>query len=58
MKPSKPMCLNGFASYVRRADLALIVLGPAPRWPKKESERADAIGAYAKLVAGVLPRLN
>jgi 23S rRNA (cytosine1962-C5)-methyltransferase len=35
----------------------LIVLDP-PSLAKKESERADAIGAYARLIAGVLPRLN
>jgi 23S rRNA (cytosine1962-C5)-methyltransferase len=37
--------------------LDLIVLDP-PSLAKKESERADAIGAYAKLVAGALARLN
>jgi 23S rRNA (cytosine1962-C5)-methyltransferase len=35
----------------------LIVLDP-PSLAKKESERVDAMGAYAKLIAGVLPRLN
>jgi 23S rRNA (cytosine1962-C5)-methyltransferase len=35
----------------------LIVLDP-PSLAKKESERADALGAYAKLIAGALPRLN
>ncbi len=35
----------------------LIVLDP-PSLAKRESERADAMGAYAKLIAGVLPRLH
>jgi 23S rRNA (cytosine1962-C5)-methyltransferase len=35
----------------------LIVLDP-PSLAKKESERAEAIGAYAKLVEGTLARLN
>jgi 23S rRNA (cytosine1962-C5)-methyltransferase len=39
----------------RRFDL--IVLDP-PSLAKKESERADAIGAYAKLIEGTLARLN
>jgi 23S rRNA (cytosine1962-C5)-methyltransferase len=39
----------------RRFDM--IVLDP-PSLAKKESERADAIGAYAKLVEGSLARLN
>jgi len=36
---------------------SLIVLDP-PSLAKKESERADAISAYAKLITGVLPRLD
>jgi 23S rRNA (cytosine1962-C5)-methyltransferase len=39
----------------RRFDL--IVLDP-PSLAKRESERAEAIGAYAKLIAGALARLN
>ena len=35
----------------------LIVLDP-PSLAKKESERAEAIGAYTRLVEGTLPRLN
>ena len=35
----------------------LIVLDP-PSLAKRESERADAMGAYDRLIAGILPRLD
>jgi 23S rRNA (cytosine1962-C5)-methyltransferase len=46
--------------WLRHAPLrrfGLIVLDP-PSLAKKESERAEAIGAYARLIGGVLPRLS
>jgi 23S rRNA (cytosine1962-C5)-methyltransferase len=46
--------------WLRRASerqFGLIVLDP-PSLAKKESERAEAIGAYGRLMAGVLPRLQ
>jgi 23S rRNA (cytosine1962-C5)-methyltransferase len=40
-----------------RQRFGMVVLDP-PSLAKKESERAEAVGAYARLIEGVLPRLK